>query len=372
MKMRKFIRILHCPCTRRKSKLKQQRRLHNSSGEVMNTVANLETNIDHVRSHEGITTVDMEEYCNFSSTTTAGSSVLCMTIFTWNMNGKASSLQDLTKLLMGSDGDRKLDLLVLGLQEVPRCNITRILKEALAETHNLVEKSIMQSLQLYVFVPKDYQLFITEVKVDKLSVGGFGGTLVRTKKGAVAISLKFKGIHLLFISCHLSAHEGNVEERNSELQRISKSLFSKNKNLYARPTQIKVWLGDLNYRIQGLDTFPVRNIIQRNLHALLTSKDQLLREAERGNIFNGYSEGTLAFKPTYKYNVGTNTYDTSHKERTPSWTDRILFKIEKYGNIEATLHAYESIDSIHSSDHKPVKAHLCLKEANIMLQTKSS
>ncbi|MCL7035530.1 hypothetical protein MKW94_012615 [Papaver nudicaule] len=337
--MRKFIRILHCSCTGRKSKLKPLRKLHNSSSEVMNTADNLDSNIDHRRSHEGITTVGTEKYCNLSRTTTAGSSVLCMSIVTWNMNGKASSLQDLAKLLTGSDGDRKLDLLVLGLQEVPRCNITRTLKEALAETHNLVEKSVLQSLQLYVFAPKDYQLFIT-------------------------------GIHLVFISCHLSAHEGNVEERNSELQRISKSLFSKNKNLYARPSQVTVWLGDLNYRIQGLDTFPVRNIIQRNLHTLLTSKDQLLQEAERGNIFDGYCEGTLAFKPTYKYNVGTNTYDTSHKERTPSWTDRILFKIEKYGNVEATLHAYESIDSIHSSDHKPVKAHMCLKEANNKFQGK--
>ena len=45
----------------------------------------------------------------------------------------------------------------------------------------------------------------------------------------------------------------------------------------------------------------------------LTSKDQLLQEAERGNIFNGYCEGTLTFKPTYKYNVGSSKYDTSYK-----------------------------------------------------------
>lgn len=132
---------------------------------------------------------------------------------------------------------------------------------------------------------------------------------------------------------------------------------------------------------------------------LLTRKDQLVQEAERGQIFSGYCEGTLAFKPTYKYNIGSSNYDTSYKVfimsylqnlflcelpciycsnnqvvqlftahdlpclqvRVPSWTDRILFKIEDSGKISATLHSYQSIDGIHSSDHKPVKAHLCLQ-----------
>lgn len=46
---------------------------------------------------------------------------------------------------------------------------------------------------------------------------------------------------------------------------------------------------------------------------MLTENDQLLQEAERGQVFNGYYEGTLAFKPTYKYNIGSSNYDTSHK-----------------------------------------------------------
>ena len=42
-----------------------------------------------------------------------------------------------------------------------------------------------------------------EVKVDKQSIGGCGG-LMRRKKGAVAIFLNYRGIRMLFISCHLS------------------------------------------------------------------------------------------------------------------------------------------------------------------------
>ncbi|CAK9171773.1 unnamed protein product [Ilex paraguariensis] len=309
-------------------------------------VANNET-----ATHEGIKTVGVDNRCDFSS-----SSDVCICIVTWNMNGQVC-YEDIEKLV-GREG--KIDLLVIGLQEVPRDNISQLLQKALVDTHILLGKAVMQSLQLYVYGPKNSDLFITELKVDRHAVGGFGG-LIRRKKGAVAVRINYKGIHMVFISCHLSAHAHNVEERNAQSRHISHSLFSKNRNPYARSAQITVWLGDLNYRLQGINTFPARNLIKNNLHQLLTGKDQLLQEAERGQIFNGYCEGTLAFKPTYKYDVGSSDYDTSYKVRVPSWTDRILFKIDDLDEIDATLHSYESMDLIDSSDHKPVKAHLCLK-----------
>lgn len=304
----------------------------------------------NVIAREGIQTVAVENHCNFSR-----NSDLCICVVTWNMNGQVS-YEDLVELI-GSN--RKFDLLIVGLQEVPRNNIARLLKRAVAETHDLFAKAIMQSLQLFVFGPRNSEPLVKELKVDKYSVGGFGG-LIGRKKGAVAIRINYKGITMVFISCHLSAHARNVEERNSECRHILHSLFSKNQNPYADPAHITVWLGDLNYRIQGLNTHPVRNIIHKDLQKLLTSKDQLLQEAERGQIFNGYCEGSLTFKPTYKYNIGSSDYDTSYKVRVPSWTDRILFKIDDPEKINAALHSYESIDDIYSSDHKPVKAHLCL------------
>lgn len=301
--------------------------------------------------HDGIKTVDAGTCCEFS-----GSSDVCVCIITWNMNGQVSS-EDLEKLI---GRNRKLDLLVIGLQEVPRGNVARLLMNALADTdHILLGEAKMQSLQLFVFGPKNSERHVRELKVDKHSVGGLGW-LIRRKKGAVAISINYKGIQLLFISCHLAAHARNVEERNDQCRHISHSLFSKNWNPDATPAQVTVWLGDLNYRLQGINTFPARDLIHENHHELLTGKDQLLQEAERGQIFNGFYEGTLAFKPTYKYNIGSNNYDTSYKVRVPSWTDRILFKIDDHEHINATLRCYDSIDSIRSSDHRPVKAHLCL------------
>ena len=63
-------------------------------------------------------------------------------------------------------------------------------------------------------------------------------------------------------------------------------------------------------------------------------------------------EGQLTFDPTYKYDIGTSTYDTSANLRVPAWCDRVIFSqtaptlsLLKYGRAEIDL-----------SDHKPVYA----------------
>ncbi|XP_064955708.1 type IV inositol polyphosphate 5-phosphatase 11-like isoform X1 [Musa acuminata AAA Group] len=309
--------------------------------------------------HEGIKTVAIEKVCEFST-----SSVTCVCIVTWNMNGKASS-GDMAEFI---GWHRRFDLLAVGLQEVPKHDVGVQLQAALAETHRLLAAATMQSLQLFVFGPKNSQPLAKETRVDKHAVRGCGG-LVGRKKGAVGVHIEFNGIRMVFISCHLSAHARNVEERNSQCRHISQSLFAKDGNPCRRHCHVTVWMGDLNYRLQGISTHPARSLIRTLRYVmtmqLLTSKDQLLREAKSGEVFVGYCEGSLSFKPTYKYDVGSNNYDTSYKVRVPSWTDRILFKIDSSSGIDAALHSYESIDRVKTSDHKPVRAHLCLKVSNI-------
>jgi hypothetical protein len=43
--------------------------------------------------------------------------------------------------------------------------------------------------------------------------------------------------------------------------------------------------------------------------------------------FEGYEEGPLLFRPTYRYDVGTDNYDTSEKSRIPAWTGDHNFKM---------------------------------------------
>ncbi|OAT13205.1 phosphatase [Blastomyces gilchristii SLH14081] len=62
--------------------------------------------------------------------------------------------------------------------------------------------------------------------------------------------------------------------------------------------------------------------------ASLLPHDQLHRQQQTGKAFqDGWREGDISFLPTYKYDIGTTgTFDSSEKQRGPSWCDRILFR----------------------------------------------
>lgn len=64
-------------------------------------------------------------------------------------------------------------------------------------------------------------------------------------------------------------------------------------------------------------------------------------------VFAGYNEGPLVFRPTYKYDNNSETYDSSEKQRIPSWTDRVLYKGEALGMFK-----YNRAELM-TSDHRP-------------------
>lgn len=41
-----------------------------------------------------------------------------------------------------------------------------------------------------------------------------------------------------------------------------------------------------------------------------------------GSIFKGFHEAPIQFLPTYKFDIGCDIYDTTSKQRTPSYTVR--------------------------------------------------
>lgn len=108
-------------------------------------------------------------------------------------------------------------------------------------------------------------------------------------------------------------------------------------------------MGDLNYRI--IPEIPPEQIKRTPSYDRCHLYDQLYLEMKKQRVFRGYTEGNINFPPTYKYDAGTDNWDSSEKARTPSWCDRIMWKGERIKQV-----AYNSVTELRLSDHKPVFA----------------
>jgi len=167
-------------------------------------------------------------------------------------------------------------------------------------------------------------------------------------KGAVAIRIDFANTSICFVTAHLAAGFANYEERNHDYKTISDGLrFQHNRSIDDHETVI--WLGDFNYRI-GLGDEQARKLIEIGDLETLYENDQLKLQMGRGYAFPFYDESRITFNPTYKFDVGTDNYDTSEKQRIPAWCDRIL---RKGNNLRQT--SYNSAP-LRFSDHKPIYA----------------
>ncbi|KAK7201731.1 endonuclease/exonuclease/phosphatase [Novymonas esmeraldas] len=123
--------------------------------------------------------------------------------------------------------------------------------------------------------------------------------------------------------------------------------------------------GDLNYRINGTRK-AIEYVIEhhRSIRSILINNDQLSLERARGTIFQGFQEGNLLFRPTYKYEVSAgggvtlDEYNYSHKKnRMPAYCDRILYKKKMSSAARrVVIRLYTDVPNVRSSDHRPVVA----------------
>ncbi|KAG2374978.1 hypothetical protein C9374_010352 [Naegleria lovaniensis] len=114
------------------------------------------------------------------------------------------------------------------------------------------------------------------------------------------------------------------------------------------------WFGDLNYRIDNLERSQVEEYVRDKQYKSLLDYDQLTVEKMSGRVFMGFKEGRINFPPTYKYDPGTLTFDTSEKRRVPSYTDRILWKGVKRDQVKQLC--YMTHLNCLISDHLPVSS----------------
>lgn len=109
-------------------------------------------------------------------------------------------------------------------------------------------------------------------------------------------------------------------------------------------------MGDLNPRVNMTRADADASIAARDFNSLL-EKDQLLQLLHGSNsLWSSFQEMKITFAPTYKFDAGTDQYDSSKKQRVPSWTDRVLWKRDDF--VRGL--AYDSVESLKVSDHRPV------------------
>ncbi|KAK9718065.1 Endonuclease-reverse transcriptase [Popillia japonica] len=290
----------------------------------------------------------------------------------WNMNGQ-SPPRELNDFVLPIGMEHVPDILAFGTQEScsERFEWEVCLQETLGPSHVLFHSVSLGTLHLAIFLRRDLIWYCSVPEESSISVRP--GTAFRTK-GAVACAFMVFGTSFLFVNTHLTAHQEKVKERVSDVKKIVQSLdLPKNlptKNKAKDVTQnfdYVFWAGDLNFRLAtprakvlewlSKTSFPLPPHLPHGyLH-----HDQLCSVLADGAAFRGFSEANITFPPTYKYDPGTQNFDTSAKQRTPAYTDRILYKhrhVRRLSGqpetppIECML--YDSVPSIVTSDHKPV------------------
>jgi phosphatidylinositol-bisphosphatase len=272
----------------------------------------------------------------------------------WNMNGQTPPVY-LSDFLLPQNIEFVPDLLVIGTQECmgETKEWEARLQDTLGPSHVLYHSHGLGTLHLAIFLRRDLVWFCSVPEVDSFSTRP--GSTFKTK-GAVAIAFLLFGTSFLFVNSHLTAHQENVRDRIKDLTKINAMLHlprslpirKRHRNL-ADNFDCAFWCGDLNFRIEQTREVVIREV-QDGISVLEFDQLNYLRSEDL--IFSGYTEDPIRFIPTYKYDPGTNNFDTSSKQRVPSYTDRILYKCHKSTPV-TPLH-YDIVQDVVTSDHKPV------------------
>ncbi|KAI1107531.1 SacI homology domain-containing protein [Jackrogersella minutella] len=288
---------------------------------------------------------------------------------TFNLNGRTNGIdEDLSPWLCPEElGSTQPEIVAVGFQEIVELSAQQIMnsdpsrkqlweraikrtlnsraKQVGGEKYVLLRSGQLVGAALCIFVKASVLPKIKNVEgsVKKTGMSGIAGN-----KGAVAIRMEYANTQLCFVTAHLAAGFANYDERNKDYATIHHGLrFQRNRSIDDHDTVI--WMGDFNYRI-GLSHEKVMDLIQRKDLEKLYENDQLNLQMVAGLSFPYYSEARITFMPTYKFDVGTDRYDSSEKLRIPAWTDRIL---RKGMNIRQL--SYNSAP-LRFSDHHPVYA----------------
>jgi endonuclease/exonuclease/phosphatase family metal-dependent hydrolase len=189
---------------------------------------------------------------------------------------------------------------------------------------------------------------------------------------------------MCFVNCHLAAGQTQTAHRNNDIAAIleAETLQSEN-SLSTRTNQfasggdgsmimdheVCFLNGDLNYRIDAIPRNVIIDAVRQNNLTTLLERDQLLasRRKNPGFRLRSFIEAPITFAPTYKYDVGTDQYDSSEKKRSPAWCDRVLYRgVGRVKQLEYRRH------EVRASDHRPVSATFKVRVKTVLPQERAA
>jgi len=233
------------------------------------------------------------------------------------------------------------------------------------QSYVLLQTASLVGLFSCVFIKSSLRSRVTQLNGAEVK-RGMGG--LHGNKGALILRLIIDDTSLCFVNCHLAAGQTQTVHRNNDAAAILESENLPSLRSSTVPGtfsgggdgtmimdhEICILNGDLNYRIDAMTRDNVIRAVKENNLTKLLDRDQLLLSKKRNPAFRLklFQESPISFAPTYKYNVGTDDYDTSEKKRSPAWCDRILFR--NGGNGEKIKCIDYRRWEVHTSDHRPV------------------
>lgn len=257
-----------------------------------------------------------------------------------------------------------------------RDHLNRVLIEHLPNhRYTLLHNAEMVGLFTCIFVKESVRNKIRDVSAAKVKLG-MGG--LHGNKGALIVRFFLDDSSLCFINCHLAAGQSQTVHRNNDVAAIMEAeALPRNRSpsdcaaffvgggdgSMILDHEICILNGDLNYRIDAMPRDTVINAVHQGNLSKLLDRDQLLLSKKRNPGFRlrAFNEAPIKFAPTYKYDVGTDNYDTSEKKRSPAWCDRLLYR--GMGRIKQL--DYRRHDGVRVSDHRPVSGRFKIRVKTI-------
>ncbi|RNF25379.1 putative inositol/phosphatidylinositol phosphatase [Trypanosoma conorhini] len=327
---------------------------------------------------------------------------VCLVTFNAACKKPPANLSSLIALNMTEDPSRPVDLVMVSLQEVDMGASAMLKEETEAATpwiaglHAAIgaDSQTVGNTPYYAFPPKQLvglllcvylrrQLlpYMQDMSLMTVATGALGSM---GNKGAIGLRFALHRTSLCLINVHLAAGHSNVLKRNADATTIFECMdfnaqkrqaliaaigdgyippeyMDQSPELRPHDHDVLIVSGDLNYRVKLSYEEAVELSLRRDVARLL-AHDELVSELTNSHSpWWGFVDLTPTFPPTYRYDPGTNIYDTSEKQRVPSYTDRIVTWTRRKSHHKLIrLERLRALQDILSSDHKPVQALLRL------------